>query len=759
MNEPKNVDRRNFSLDGIWKFRKDPEHKGEQEGYYRSDLKDEGWENIKVPSHWQLEGKGDYNDVAWYRTKFILKDKNSDQAIRLVFRGVDYYTSVWLNNQYVGEHEGYFSPFDFEVTDILIEGENTLAVKVNCPTEADTVYKTMIDSMHSYWDHKPASLNPAGIWNSVMIKFSGRIYLKNIAVGTKILSGEEAEVLIDLSCKNTSKDKMKITYDIEINPATFRDRQTYKKTVENVVETGECMQNFKLQIRNPKLWWSWDMGEPNLYSLKVTISYDGNVLDLWEDKFGIREVSGGANWELYLNGKRLFGRGLNYISDLFLSKVDRDTYSNHLRLIKDMNVNMIHPFACIERPEFYDLCDERGILIQQDFPLLWGYSDSDEFTNKATLILKEMIDLLRNHPSIMIWTCHNETVPWNLRKLDKILNDEIKTMDPTRITAVGSVGYEPELFLYHPQELNTDLKQAVKKLDHHTYDGIFGGSVEWLEERKEPFISEYGGGVLMPNSETLREHLKPEDLWPPNWSSWMINALMGVPDDPSIRSKDSPIPSPSATLGWNKAAIIRGLWYNAIYMEEGELIFPKTLEEYIYQTQLAWIRHVKRFIETFRKKKYMPTNGLSLFMFKDVHTTPIITCALMDYYARAKGETYNVVRQAYQPLHILLDWPQARYRPGQYFSENIYVVNDWRQSYEGLNVKWSISAPDGSPLTEGKTEIQVPEDSVVNVGKVVWKVPDGCRGTFTINLAIKKNEELLSHNEYSFNVTLNDPSE
>ena len=164
-------------LNGIWEYSLDelPEN-------------DSGWRNINIPNNWYLEGI-EYSDVVYFRKKFKA-EPHPDKEYILKFYGVDYFCDVWLNDVYLGHHEGYFQPFDFLVTAYLRK-ENTLLVKVNSPKEEDwPLKKKLIKGIFSDHDCRPGSRNPlygqdhntGGIWNSVEIIETDGIKVKLIKI-------------------------------------------------------------------------------------------------------------------------------------------------------------------------------------------------------------------------------------------------------------------------------------------------------------------------------------------------------------------------------------------------------------------------------------------------------------------------------------------------------------------------------------------------------------------------------------------------
>ncbi|HEY9766299.1 MAG TPA: sugar-binding domain-containing protein, partial [Chroococcales cyanobacterium] len=172
-----------ISLDGSWDFLANEAAKPE-------DLKGKDWGKIEVPSNWHLAGLADFDGAIWFRRSFEVGEIPGDRLAILSFDGVDYFADVWLNEDYLGHHEGYFDPFRFECP-ALLEGKNELLVRVNSPREqaGDWPYrKQLIKGIFNHHDCRPGAWHPAfgqdgntgGIWNKVKINFVRTPYVKKV---------------------------------------------------------------------------------------------------------------------------------------------------------------------------------------------------------------------------------------------------------------------------------------------------------------------------------------------------------------------------------------------------------------------------------------------------------------------------------------------------------------------------------------------------------------------------------------------------
>ncbi|MFX1452421.1 MAG: glycoside hydrolase family 2 protein, partial [Promethearchaeota archaeon] len=418
-------------LDGTWKIIKDENNQGEMNGFFNSEYDDSKWDNIKVPGHWQANEKyitnlnrdGVYTDyggpTVWYRTSFIPPNQFKNKIIRLKFNGVFYYTSVWLNGEKLGDNEGYFFPFEFDISNKLdFERENILTVKVRCEDEKNMGSKTQITGVLSHWDASDPITNPGGIWKSVELISTDQAYFENIKIIPKLISEDMAKITVKYGIE--AKKEIEIDLKVKISPKNFEGKDTDLDFKEKLkVGTNKIVK--EIEIKDPKLWWTWDHGVQNLYTLTSQILIQNEESETLETNFGIREIymtRKPKGWKIFLNGRRIFIRGNNYAPcDMRLAYCTPEDYKRDIQLFKDCNMNMIRVHAHIDNePLFHNACDELGVLVWQDLPFQWGYSK--KVLEPAKKQAKKAAELLHNHPSQAIYCAHNE--PFEILDKSKI---------------------------------------------------------------------------------------------------------------------------------------------------------------------------------------------------------------------------------------------------------------------------------------------------------------------------------------------------
>ncbi len=267
-----------------------------------------------------------------------------------------------------------------------------------------------------------------------------------------------------------------------------------------------------LHVEKPELWWTWDHGKPNLYTLDVRVKSGGALSDQQSLAVGIREIEH-IDWKFYLNGKRMFIRGTNFYYNLFQSEVRRADYERDFKLMLGMNINMIRLHCNFSNPEFYDLADESGVLIFQDF-LEAAYPEDRDFSLKAARLYDPLIRYVRNHPSIALWATSDEESLENYRDLTKHLEPRLYALDPQRRPVQRSTG---------------------RYGDGHIYEGWYGGTIWAYAQTNEKFISELGATAL-PNYDSVMKFLP--NHWPikDHEEEWIFRKLQFLkPCVPGVR--------------------------------------------------------------------------------------------------------------------------------------------------------------------------------------------------------------------------------
>jgi beta-mannosidase len=734
------------SLNGRWKFKTDPDDVGDfsepdgsaeswrrESKFFDLAFDDGPWGEIGVPACWHTEGHP-YNDgVAWYRTRFDYRPDGVNNVIRLHFKGVDYFCDVWLNGYYLGSHEGFFQHFSHDASRWIREGENLLVVKVENPNVTRLLVKGALMGVN--WDANDPEVNPGGISNDVQLLASRDLYIERLKATPFVdLEAGTAQVHCRAVIVNTTGSVKEVQVGAALSPHNF-EGESYRAEVTRRLLPGRSETELWLDVDRPELWWPWDMGEQNLYdiALAVTEAGDGieaaeggHVCDELNDRLGIRHLhkeQGG--WTSYVNGKRIFAKGPNYLSEQFQSNMTRERYEFDLQLMKDANMNMVRVYCVAEREEFYDVCDDMGLMVYQDFPTTGRMSNTGDFLRRAVQQGRELVNQLYNHPSIVIWCWGQQPGIKNFEKLCLALAEACEEEDPYRFIQQGSsvwqwriakekfdwpIDYHLLAGWFHPDD------RFGPFLSLERDEGNSGYSVEeLLIKRKEllEFVSEYGPPEALPDMESLVKIVPEEDRWPVNWGVYEQRRLHGD---------------------------ILKRWID----------IPDSLEGLIEASQDYQALHLKYHTEFYRRHKFEPCNGALFFQFKDCF--PGVTASVVDYFGRKK-RAYYALQEAFRPLHVLMEWPLIDGEaPGTVLTKGVFVVNDYLREYPELSVRWRVSDNDGTTLQQETLACSSPENALTRVGELAWTVPAGGRGPYRIAFELADASGVLSTNAYDVKV-------
>ena len=690
-----------LSLDGPWKLRHAEKGDGEKARLFDVATDDSSWQTVQVPGsvHTQiLKYPAYYTHAAewisfkewWYRKSFRVPAQMKGKRLRLQFDATDYYADLWLNGQKLGRHEGYIDPYEFEVTGNLnLDGENVLAVRVWTPVDYYWRHRPYtIKGSYGAVDQKPDDITPVGITRSVRLIANNSIVIDTIVARPSLNPDGSAEVDVEVALR---AEEMEGKVELELMPRNFSGGEQLKTTVDLSRLGDRSARRFSVRfhVNKPQLWWTWDHGKPNLYTLSTRVLVDGQVSDSRSQAVGIREIEK-VGWVFYLNGRRLYIRGTNsYYLELFLSEMTREKYDRDLNLITSMNVNMIRLHCHFQNPEFYDRCDEIGILVWQDFLEAW-YPHDTEFALQAARLYDAHIRMVRNHPCVAIWATSDEEDLENYRVLTKHLAGRLYDGDQERRAVVRSTG---------------------RYGDGHIYYGWYGGSIWQYTTTEEKFISELGATAL-PNYETLMQFLP--NHWPieDHKEEWIFRKLQ----------------ISEAMRAWG-------------------LPSGKSLKEYIPQTQAYVARLHQLAIERMRRRKY---DAGGILHFHAIDFWPSVTMAALDYF-RKPTKSYFTVQRSFQMVLASLEYDRDVWRVGEDFHCGIWIINDHWYAIPGARIKWTIVDSSGVAATGGELGVNIAEDSSVKLEELRWKAASA--GKYELRAEVFNREgKRLSENLYEFEV-------
>lgn len=416
----------------------------------------------------------------WYRDVFTAPASYRGRRAYINFDGINWQADVYLNGHDLGSIKGAFMRGRFDVTDILRPGQtNVLAVKIvknstpGFPTEQNR-YTTDANggqlgadnpTFHASvgWDWIPTIRGrDTGIWNRVYLSRSGPVTIRNPYVTTQIPLPDTtvANVSIEATLHNHADHTVVGTLRGRFGKITFEQNVTLRPSERKDV-TLDPSTTPQLKLHHPKLWWPNGYGAQNLYKVHLEFITGGGVSDTKSFETGVRQMAysvRGGPLRIWVNGRRLIARGGNWGFPEDLLRYRAREYDVAVRYHKEMNFTMIRDWVGqTARQAFYDACDKYGIMVWQDFWLanpLDGPNPSHD--NMFLANAKDLIEQLRNHPSVALYVGRNEGDPpppieTGLEKLISQLDPQIKYIPNSAdgpVSGHGPYGLMPIKFYF-----------------------------------------------------------------------------------------------------------------------------------------------------------------------------------------------------------------------------------------------------------------------------------------------------------------------
>jgi beta-mannosidase len=706
---------RRLTLNGTWRYAPQAHQLLKPGGVIEEDAANlPGAGEMSIPANWQLGGLDNFHGRVRFERTFTFDGlQDGEASLWLIFSAVDYYARVWLNDVELGTHEGYFQPFEFDVTDVIRQGENRVVVDVACPKEEpETVWpsqKIMLKGILSHWDCRPGSwdyetgqdMNSGGIWGDVHLETRAATYIDHVRIQTRLVPGgvpDTFAITDDLIADELSKQAMVIaSVETAGMAGDYRLRVSIgdEPPVEIDLQQRRLHEtaNVIIRIPDPRLWWTWDLGEPHLETCTVELFDGDRLLDRWTQDIGLREITLDPETGIYqLNGQRFFVRGTNVIPTLWLSEYDEAMIARDIDMLLASHVNSVRVCVHINRKEFYEACDRAGIIVWQDFAMQWGYAPTREVEREAARQIRDMVRLLVNHPCIALWVCQNESSFHNKFVLDPVLADIVAAEDPSRYV------------------------RPTSTFGEHTYKGWYYGDYhEYTSLPATPLLSEFGAQAL-PDLDSVRQMIG--DTFPPDWHKLSYHDFQ---------------------------------YHQTIHQAGVEV--GSSIEEFISNSQAYQARLLKFAIEQYRPAKYRELGGMYQFMFMDCWNA--ITWSVVSY-SRVPKQGYHALQQVYQPVLIGVHgletvlsatdrWAHARpltFKP--------WVVNDRHEPLTGCSYRASLEGAGQTIDMPIEETFDVPADGVLEAApRLTWFIPDDFPpGTVTLRLELLHNGAVISENSY-----------
>ena len=620
----------------------------------------------------------------WYFRTFETPPSAAAQRVEIVFEGLDCFGSVWLNNKLVGKTDNMFIDHRFDITDLLIpNGNNSIYVCID-PAVAEGQKHTngviggrndfspegvsVRKAPHMYgWDIMPRLVS-AGLWREVRLEIKKPTRFTQIYWMTNSVDVPRRKAQLALQWELATDYPTVDGLTLEVS-LTRGLNTAYKNSFPLMYYCGW----HRIDLDSVDFWWPRGYGDPVLYDAVVRIVDDRkNVLDEQKHRIGIRTAEllrsdittkeKPGEFVFNVNGEKIFVRGTNWVPLDALHSRDNVHLNDVFRMITDLNCNMIRCWGgnVYEDHAFFDLCDENGVMVWQDFAMgCTTYPQDDDFVGR---IRKEAISVvlgLRRHPSLVLWSGNNEndaSLEWTFSKridpgLDiisrEVLPRVIWEFDPLR-TYLPSSPYSSEDYFRRGND--PDLLPEV-----HLWGPRGYYKAPFYTGVQAHFVSEIGYHGC-PNHKSLDQMFDHAFVYP--WSSdgkwndqWQTKEVRSHPKSTIMDRRND--------LMTKQVGVLFG-------------DVPKDLDEFIFASQAVQAEALKFFIEFWRMDKFRRT-GIIWWNLRD--GWPIISDAVVDYY-NSKKLAYYYIRQVQRNVCVMIGELQDGKHP-------VVAVNDTREEQSG----------------------------------------------------------------------------
>jgi beta-mannosidase len=650
----------------------------------------------------------------WYYRTFETPGHAEGERIQLVFEGLDCFGTIWINHQPAGKTDNMLIGHRFDITDLLEpEGENTIHVRIDPAVPESQKYITpavgvrwdlwveqlhVRKAPHMYgWDIMPRLVS-AGLWRGVRldIRKPTRIEQAYWMTNEVDLPGRKAQIVLDwqIATDYPTIDGLTMEASLKRGSTTL---------YEGSFPLFSHSSRRNISLKDVDFWWPRGYGDPVLYDATMSIvDEQGNILDQQKQKIGIRtaelirtEITSPEDpgeFVFRINGEKIFIRGTNWVPLDALHSRDRDHLEAVFQMVTDLNCNMIRCWGgnVYEDHPFFDLCDENGVMVWQDFAMgCTVYPLDQSFREKIREEAIQIVLKLRKHASLVLWCGNNEddsAMKWA----------RIQRIDPG-LDAISREVLPRVIWEYDP------LRPYLPSSPYYSAESVRRGDGNLLPERhlwgprgyhKDPFYTDVNAHFVSeigyhgcPNRSSLERMFNPDRVypWTPDgqWNDeWQAKAVIPHPDAPYTVSR------------------------NDLMTKQIRIIFgdcPTDLDRFIFASQAVQAEVMKFFIEFWRMDKFRRT-GIIWWNLRD--GWPIISDAIVDFY-NSRKLAYYYIRQVQHNACVMIGDPKEENHP-------VIAVNDTREAKSG-----TVTVRDAdSGVTLFEATFRIPANGKTLVGNI-----------------------------------------
>jgi exo-1,4-beta-D-glucosaminidase len=619
----------------------------------------------------------------WYRTEFTVPADDQQKTSWLHFLGINYRANVWVNGQKIADAKdvaGTYRAFEFNVSKNVHAGKtNAVALEIFAP-QKDDLGITWVD-----WNPTPADKD-MGIWKEVFLTESGHVSLRNPFVASKLDTEYKTATLgISVEVRNSADRGVKGILRGEIDGIHLE--QPVELTAGESKKVSFAPEKFaQLKLEHPRIWWPYQMGEPNLYTAKLSFETDRGVSDAASVTFGIREVTSeltDKGHRLFkINGRKLLIRGAAWAPDMFLrwspERLDAD-----LAYVRDMGLNTIRLEGRLDHDEFFEKTDKLGILVMPGWTCCdawerWKRWQGDQ-RKVAAASLTDQIGRLRNHASVFVWLNGSDGPP--PADVENMYLDIEKNLGwPNPIISSASA-----------EKTTVTGNSGVKMTGPYEYVP----PVYWLADTKAGgaygYNTETSPGPAIPTRESLERFIPKDHLWPID-EVWNYHS------------------------GGERFTTVN-VFTDGLSRRYGA---ATSLDDYERKAQAMTYDGERAMFEAYGRNKYTST-GVIQWMLNI--GWPSLIWHLYDYYLVPAGGYFGT-KKAMEPVHVQYS----------YDDNSVAVVNSTYETLKGMKVSAKLYNIDATEKGSHDATLDVAADASVKA----FELPkaDGLSKTYFLRLQL-----------------------
>ena len=727
---------------------KAPAFEGVTERIEITDFTLDGNEKVTIPHYGGPQGVA----KKVYESTFTLDKVCEDKAYYICFGGVDYYATVYVNGECVGKHEGFFSPFEFDIGFAVKAGENALRVVVenDCiyggnafasvkSLEGDKLYAATglgWDDPLVGWHHCPPGM---GIYNKVGVEIRNRIHIYDLFVRPLVSEGK-AEIWAEI--QNTDHNKTELSFNLSVygqnfegvvfenmshTPATVRtvgrgDSLTEAQVKDSLgngipmpAQFGINVYKFTVDIPDAKIW---DLDTPYLYQLQLELVVDGKTVDRKKSTFGMRTFTedndSTPKGMFYLNGRKIRLRGANTMGfeQQDVLRGDFEQLIDDILLAKLCNMNFLRLTQRPVQDEIYQYCDMLGLMTQSDLPL-FGCMRRNKFP-EGVRQAEEMERMVRNHPCNVVVSYINEPFPNAKNEPHRHLTrDELATF----FTSCDHVVLlsNPDRVIKH---IDGDYDPPCESLpDNHCYPmwynghGIDIGRLHkgyWLSIKPGWYCGcgEFGAEGL-DFCDVMRESYPKDWLTEPFFPGNIVNAQTGS-------------------------------FYHFFYDKQD------TMEDWVKASHAHQAFATSIMTEAFRRNNLMITFAIHLFIdaWPSGWMKTIMDCR------RNPKPAFFAYRNALEPVLVSLRTDRFTYYSGEKVKIEAHICNDTQLSGKSFKTVYELYNADGTLVMRGEAPASINACEAAYSSSAVFTAPAvSDREKYVLKaILVDENGKEIAHN-------------